>query len=76
MSTNSALAWTTFFERLDISASASSRWSGTEATPTLVSVVEKGWAATGASPPVRALNSEDFPALGRPTRPKRSMPNR
>ena len=39
MSTISALAWTTFFERL-ISASASILASGTDATPMLVSVVE------------------------------------
>jgi hypothetical protein len=39
MSTISALACTTFFDRL-ISARASTRASGTEATPMLVSVVE------------------------------------
>ena len=32
----------------------------------LVSVVEKGWLATGAEPPVKALKRLDFPELGRP----------
>src|ERR1700728_3354043 len=34
-------------------------------------MVEKGWAATETWAPVRALKSEDFPALARPTRPRR-----
>src|SRR5579859_7711954 len=72
MSTISTVAWTTL-RLLLISARASSRWSSTRATPTLVSVVENGWAATRALPPVRALNRLDLPALGRPTRPNRSI---
>lgn len=40
--------------------------------PTEVVVVEKGWAATKADPPVKALKREDFPELGRPTSPRRS----
>ena len=72
MSTNSAVALTTFFDSL-IAASASSRSSGTFATPTFVSVVENGCAATSALPPVNALKRDDLPALGRPTMPKRSM---
>jgi len=32
--------------------------------------------ATRAFPPVRALNRLDFPALGRPTRPRRSIGSR
>ena len=72
MSTNSTVAWTSL-RLLLISASASSRGSGTWATPTVVSVVENGWAATGADPPVRALNRLDLPELGRPTMPRRSI---
>src|SRR4051795_11153966 len=72
MSTNSSVAETTFFD-FDISASAVRRGSGTCAMPTWLSVVEKGWAATGTDAPVRALNSDDLPALGRPTRPRRSI---
>ena len=71
MSTNSTVACTSFFEWLS-SPRTSTRRSGTSATPTLVSVVENGWAATVASPPVRALNSDDFPALGSPTMLRRS----
>ena len=41
--------------------------------PTVVSVVEKGCAATTVDAPVSALNRLDFPLLGRPTRPRRSM---
>ena len=40
--------------------------------PTAVSMVEKGCGATTVSAPVRALNSDDFPLLGKPTRPRRS----
>ena len=72
MSTNSTVACTTLRLAL-ITASWSSRWSGTWATPTVLSVVEKGWAATGADPPVRALNRLDFPELGSPTMPSRSI---
>ena len=72
MSTNSAVAWTTFRDRL-ISARRSSRSSGTLAVPMFVSVVENGWAATGASAPVSALNSDVFPAFGNPTNPNRSI---
>ena len=39
----------------------------------VVSVVENGWAATGADPPVRALNRLDFPEFGSPTMPSRSI---
>ena len=46
--------------------------SGSGATPTVVSVVVNGWGATGTCAPVRALNSDDLPALGRPTSPRRS----
>ena len=58
---------------LDISASRSRRSSGTLATPMLGSLVANAYGAASAPPPVRALYSELFPALGRPTRPKRSM---
>ena len=54
---------------------ASRRWSGTLATPTLGSLVAKAYGAASAPPPVSALYSEDLPALGRPTNPKRSIPN-
>src|SRR6266436_1420825 len=59
-----------------MAARASTRGSGTRAIPTLVSVVEKGWAATATVAPVRALNRLDLPAFGKPTRPRRSMPSR
>jgi hypothetical protein len=71
MSTNSAVAWTILRDVL-MTASASTLGSGTVATPMLVSVVENGWGATVADPPVSALNSADFPALGSPTIPNRS----
>ena len=57
----------------DIAASRSSRSSGTLATPMLGSFVANGYGAASAPPPVRALYSELLPALGRPTRPKRSI---
>ena len=60
----------------DMSASRSRRSSGTLATPTFGSLVAKAYGAASAPPPVRALYSEDLPALGRPTRPKRSMSER
>ena len=41
--------------------------------PTLVSVVENGWEATRALPPVSALNRADLPAFGNPTMPSRSI---
>src|SRR4051812_31231568 len=63
---------TSFFD-FDISPNRSTRSSMTVAMPTVDSVVEKGCGATTASPPVRALNSVDLPALGRPTIPRRSM---
>ncbi len=72
MSTNSTPAGTTLRDS-DISARRSRRSSGTWAIPTDDSVVENGWAATGTLAPVRALNSEDFPALGNPTSPRRSI---
>ena len=56
-----------------IAASWSTRSSGTLATPMLGSFVAKGYGAASAPPPVRALYSELLPALGRPTRPKRSI---
>src|SRR3954451_2068627 len=72
MSTNSRVAPTTFFDLL-ISASARRRGAGTWAMPTWLSVVENGWAATGTEAPVMALKSDDLPALGRLTRPRRSI---
>ena len=72
MSTTCTAAWTTL-RLLDISASRSRRSSGTLATPMFGSLVAKAYGAASAPPPVRALYSELFPALGRPTRPKRSM---
>lgn len=42
------------------------------ATPVVVSVVLKGCGATTTAPPVRALNKDDLPLLGRPTKPRRS----
>ena len=71
MSTISKLVYTSFFE-LDIWPSRSTRSSGTCASATAVSVVEKGWAATTVSAPVSALKRLDLPLLGRPTRPRRS----
>lgn len=41
--------------------------------PVLVSVVENGCGATAAEPPVTALKRADFPALGSPTIPSRSI---
>ncbi len=72
MSTNSAVACTTLRDAL-ITASASTLGSGTVATPMFVSVVENGWAATVAEPPVSALNNADLPALGSPTIPNCSI---
>ena len=72
MSTTCTAACTTL-RLLDISASRSRRSSGTLATPMLGSLVANAYGAASAPPPVRALYSELFPALGRPTRPKRSM---
>src|SRR4051794_24730506 len=72
MSANSAVAWTILRDAL-ITANASTLGSGTVATPMLVSVVEKGWGATVAVPPVSALKSADLPALGRPMIPNRSI---
>src|SRR2546428_14188508 len=75
MSATSALAWTIDFDA-DLTARASTRGSGTFATPTFVSVVEYGWGATTARPLVNALNSADLPAFGKPTMPKRSTARR
>ena len=75
MSTNSTPARTTLALWLN-SASASSRESGSGATPTEVSTVENGCAATGTCPPVRALNNDDLPALASPTRPRRCTDRR
>ena len=72
MSTTWTAAWTTL-RLFDISASRSRRSSGTLATPMLGSLVANAYGAASAPPPVRALYSELLPALGRPTRPKRSM---
>src|SRR5688572_4629967 len=72
MSMNSQAAWTTFFD-FDISASASRRASGTLARPTFGSLVANGYGAASAPPPARALNSDDLPALGRPTNPNFSI---
>ena len=49
-------------------AGASATW----ATPTEVSVVVNGCGATGTFAPVSALNNEDCPEFGSPTRPMRS----
>ena len=75
MSTTSMPARTTFWLAL-MRARASSRASGSGATATAVSVVVKGCDATGASAPVRALNNDVLPALGKPTRPSRSIGSR
>src|SRR6188768_3215545 len=72
MSTTCTEAWTTFFD-FDIAARRSRRSSGTLATPMFGSFVANGYGAASAPPPVSALYSELLPALGRPTRPKRSM---
>src|SRR6188768_2118195 len=72
MSTTCTAACTTFFD-FDITARRSRRSSGTLATPMFGSLVANAYGAASAPPPVRALYSELFPALGRPTRPKRSM---
>ena len=72
MSTNCTAAWTTFW-LLDISASRSSRSSGTLATPTFGSLVANAYGAARAPPPASALYSEDLPALGSPTNPNRSI---
>ncbi len=72
MSTTWTAAWTTFLD-FDIAARRSSRSSGTLATPMFGSFVANGYGAASAPPPVSALYSELLPALGRPTRPKRSM---
>ena len=72
MSTTSMPARTTLRLAL-IRARASRRASGSGAIATAVSVVVKGCDATGASAPVRALNSDVLPELGSPTRPSRSM---
>ncbi len=72
MSTTSMPARTTLRLAL-IAARASRRASGSGAAATEVSVVVKGWEATGASAPVRALNNDVLPELGKPTRPSRSI---
>src|SRR5713101_4099839 len=73
MSTISKPVYTSFLE-LDICPSRSTRSSGTWASATAVSVVEKGCGATTVDAPVSALNKLDLPLLGRPTRPRRSTP--
>src|SRR5690606_25447890 len=68
--------WTaacTMLRDFDISANRSSRSSGTLATPMLGSLVANGYGAASAPPPVSALYNDDFPALGSPTSPNRSM---
>src|SRR5688572_19871218 len=72
MSTNCTVAGTTLRLWL-MAARASSLGSGTRATPTLGSVVAKAYGAASAPPPASALYSEDFPALGSPTNPNRSI---
>src|SRR5688572_25065581 len=71
MSTNSTIAGTVL-ALFDIAESRSRRSSGTSATPTFGSTVAKGYAAASALPPDKALKRDDLPALGRPTKPKRS----
>src|SRR5690606_38829664 len=69
MSTNERRVGTTLW-LLPISASLSRRGSGTETSPTLGSMVQKGkFAAWAAAVWVRALKSVDLPTLGRPTMP-------
>ena len=75
MSMNSVVVGTTLRLAL-MTASASSRASGTRATPTLGSVVANAYGAASAPPPASELNSDDFPAFGRPTNPKRSIAGR
>ncbi len=72
MSTTSMPARTTLRLEL-IWARASRRASGSGAAATVVSVVVNGCEATAACAPVRALNNDVLPALGRPTRPRRSI---
>jgi hypothetical protein len=69
MSTKVMRAGMTCFD-LAISASLSSRGSGTATSPTLGSIVQKGkFAACAAAVRVSALNSVDLPTFGRPTIP-------
>ena len=69
MSTKVIRAGTTFAD-FAISASRSSRGSGTFTSPTFGSIVQKGkFAACAAAVRVSALNSVDFPTLGSPTIP-------
>ena len=69
MSTNSAVACTTLRDAL-ITASASTLGSGTLATPMLVSVVENGWAATAAEPPVERVEQRRLAGVGQPDDPE------
>ena len=76
MSTNSAVAW---HDLLRARSSPPARRRGRRAP--WPRRCWSRWSRTGgarptASPPVRALNSADFPALGRPTMPKRSIGGR
>ena len=66
------VALTTFL-LFDIAAKASSRESSTLAMPIFGSLVANGYGAARAFEPVRALYSDDLPALGSPTSPKRSI---
>ena len=68
MSTISIVVGTTRFGR-SISASRTSRSSGTVMTPTLGSIVQKGKFAACALAFDRQLNRVDLPTLGRPTIP-------
>ena len=66
------IAVATFFAEDARSARVSSRTSGTGTTPTFGSIVQKGKFAASAPARESALNSVDFPTLGRPTRPTES----
>ena len=59
----------TTFEEPTISATLSSRSSGTSTTATFGSMVVNGWPPVSAPAAVSALKSVDLPAFGRPTIP-------
>ena len=73
MSTNSMPARTTLRLALISRQGVEAAHPATAPRPRSVSVVVKGCDATEASAPVRALNNGDLPALGKPTRPSRSI---
>ena len=68
MSTNSMVVGMTRCG-FTISASLSSRRSGTGTTPVLGSIVQKGKLAASIPALVNALNNVDLPTFGRPTMP-------